>query len=108
MRTALNALVTAATLVVATGNCFGGGLLDDFVARAIVGNSAVDARPKFPAVPESGYIPYAEGDVAALPDQSCYWTRTPLYDANRNVIGWRGRPMAVCPQSKVSADLSAR
>ena len=107
MKTALTALLTAVTLVVATGNSFGGGWVDDFVARAIGGNSAVDARPKYLESPEPGYIPYADGEVAALTDQSCYWTRAPLYDANRRVIGWRGRPVAVCPQAKVSADLAA-
>jgi hypothetical protein len=34
--------------------------------------------------------------AAPLPGPGCYWTRMPVYDMYGNVIGWRGRPVAVC------------
>ena len=69
---------------------------DDFLKVAIVGTPAADARPAYVATPEPGYIVYT-GYAAALPAPSCYWTRMPVYDFDHNVIGWRGRPTAVCP-----------
>jgi hypothetical protein len=82
----------------------GTNLVEDFVAGAISPGASV--RPAFVAVPEPGYIVYSD-QTAVLPAPNCYWTRMPIYDADRTVIGWRGRPIAVCPQPKVSADLAA-
>ena len=83
-----------ATLAVATAASPRTDLIDGFVRSAIVGKG--DAPPEQPAPPDSEYVAYS-GYAAALPGPSCYWVRTPIYDSNRNVIGWRGRPLAVCP-----------
>jgi hypothetical protein len=72
------------------------------VTGAIVGGSAEEARPAYVAVPYPGYIAYSD-HAAALPGPNCYWTRKPVYDVDRKVIGWRGRPVAVCPQPQISA-----
>ena len=74
---------------------YGAGSIDDFLKVAIVGKPAAEVRPTYLAMPEPGYIRYA-GYAAELPAPSCYWTRMPLYDAYGNVVGWRGRPVAVC------------
>ena len=80
-------------------------LAADFVA--VRGAVVVDpaANPNVVAVPYPGYIVYSDY-AAALPGPNCFWTRMPIYDTDRTVIGWRGRPVAVCPQPKVSADLA--
>jgi hypothetical protein len=98
MKTALTALVAAATLVSATGARSGVGLVDDFVAGAIVGKAVSDVRPTYLAAPDPGYIAYSDY-AAALPGPSCYWTRMPVYDSEHSVIGWRGRPVPVCPNA---------
>jgi hypothetical protein len=71
----------------------------------VMGAVVVDptASPNVVAVPYVGYIAYS-GHEAELPTSSCYWTRMPIYDPSRNVIGWRGRPVAVCPEPRTSAD----
>jgi hypothetical protein len=99
MKATLTALVAAATLVAAPAASLGAGLVD--VTSAIVGAPA-DARPAYVAVPDPGYIVYSGYD-AVLPGPNCFWTRMPVYDNDRSVIGWRGRPVAVCPQRRVSA-----
>jgi hypothetical protein len=96
MKTILTALIAAATLAVATAASFAAGSIDDFLKVAIVGKAAADVRPAYVATPDPGYIAYS-GYAAALPAPSCYWARMPVYDFDRNVIGWRGRPVAVCP-----------
>ena len=106
MKAILTALVAAATLAAAIPNSSGAGLVDDFLAGAVVGNAAANVRPAYVAAPDPGYIVYS-GYATALPGPSCYWTRMPVYDSDRTVIGWRGRPVAVCPQPRVSADLAA-
>ena len=45
--------------------------------------------------PQAGYVAYP-AYYAALPGPNCFWTRRPVYDAYGNVVGWRGRPVAVC------------
>jgi hypothetical protein len=100
MRTILTALVAAATLAGTTTGSPGAGLVD--VTDAVVGSAAADVRPAYVAVPDSGYIVYSGYD-GVLPGPNCFWTRMPVYDNDRTVIGWRGRPVAVCPQKRVSA-----
>ena len=96
MKAMLTALVAAATLIDATGASPAAGLDDGYVRSAIVGKTTANVRTAYLAAPEPGYIVYS-GYAAALPGASCYWTRMPVYDSSHNVIGWRGRPLAVCP-----------
>ena len=96
MNAILTALTAAAALAAATAVSPAGGLVDGSVAGAVVGKVAANVRPTYLAAPETGYIVYSEHS-AALPGANCYWTRMPIYDPNQNVIGWRGRPVAVCP-----------
>ena len=108
MKKTLTALVAAAGVAAATAvsptpadaRCYGcgvgAGVVGGLVAGAIIG-SAVAAPPP-PAVvvaPGPGYVAYP-AYAAALPGPNCYWTRMPVYDAYGNVVGWRGRPVAVC------------
>jgi hypothetical protein len=71
----------------------------------VMGAVVVDpaANPSVVGVPYPGYIAYS-GHEAEPPASNCYWTRMPIYDPSRNVIGWRGRPVAVCPEPRISAD----
>ena len=42
-----------------------------------------------------GYVSYpAYGEP--LPGPNCSWFRMPIYDVYGNMVGWRGRPVAVC------------
>jgi hypothetical protein len=100
MKTILTALLAGVTLAATTAGSFGAGLVD--VTGAIVGSTTADARPAYVAVPDPGYIVYSGYD-AVLPGPSCFWTRMPVYDNDRSVIGWRGRPVAVCPEKRLSA-----
>jgi hypothetical protein len=106
MKAHLIAMAVAPALMAGSSAAFSANVIDDFVATAITGKSQHDARPSHVAVAPSGYIAYADSD-AALPAPSCYWARKPLYDIDGSVIGWRGRPVAVCPEPRVSADLSS-
>ena len=96
MKTALTAFAAAACLSAATATSPAAGLLDGSAAGVIIGKVAANERPTYLAAPDPGYILYP-GHVGALPDPSCYWTRMPIYDSDHNVIGWRGRPVPVCP-----------
>jgi hypothetical protein len=91
------AVATAASPTTADARCYGcgvgAGLLGGFVAGAIVGSAL--ARPAYVVAPGPGYVVYS-GYAAPLPGPYCYWTRMPVYDAYGNMIGWRGRPVAVC------------
>jgi hypothetical protein len=100
MKAILTALVAAASLTAGTAASLGAGMVD--VTGAIVVDPSAAGRPAYLAAPRPGYIVYS-GHDAALPGPDCYWTRMPIYDAGRNVIGWRGSPVAVCPQPRVSA-----
>jgi len=108
MTKTLTALVAAATLAAATAavpstadaRCFGcavgAGVVGGLVAGAIIGSAV--AQPPPPAVvvaPGPGYVAYP-AYAAPLPGPGCYWTRVPVYDAFGNIVGWRGRPVAVC------------
>ncbi len=100
---ALAVAATAATAIVAMpttadARCFGcavgAGVLGGFVAGAIVGNAIANSQPAYVA-PGPGYVVYP-AYAAPLPGPGCYWTRMPVYDMYGNVVGWRGRPVAVC------------
>ena len=95
------ATAIATTPTPANAGCWGGcavgaGVLG-FVAGAIVGNAVANAAPPaYVAAPGPGYVVYP-AYTAPLPGPRCYWTRQPVYDMYGNVVGWRGRPIAVCP-----------
>jgi hypothetical protein len=104
--TALAAAATVATAIAATptpadARCFGcavgAGVLGGFVAGVIVGNAVANAAPgpAYVAAPGPGYV-VSPAYAAPLPGPRCYWTRMPVYDMYGNVVGWRGRPVAVC------------
>jgi hypothetical protein len=94
------ALATAASPTPAAAGCYGcgvgAGLVGGFVAGAIVGSALAGPRPAYVVAPAPGYVVYS-GYAAPLPGPECYWTRRPVYDAYGNVIGWRGRPVPICP-----------
>ena len=79
------------------GCAVGAGAVGGFVAGAIIGNAIANAAPPpaYAAPPGPGYVVYP-AYAAPLPGPGCYWTRMPVYDMYGNVIGWRGRPVAVC------------
>jgi hypothetical protein len=108
MKKTLTALVTVATLAAAAASlptpadarCYGcavgAGVLGGFVAGAIVGSAvAAGPGPAYVVAPAPGYVVYS-AYRAPLPGPNCYWTRMPVYDAYGNMVGWRGRPVAVC------------
>jgi hypothetical protein len=107
MKTTLTALVAAAAIATATAavptqadaRCFGcavgAGVVGGLVAGAIIGSAVANSRPAYVVAPGPGYVAYP-AYAAALPGPNCYWTRMPVYDAFGNVVGWRGRPVAVC------------
>jgi hypothetical protein len=107
MKTTLTALVAAAVIATATAavptqadaRCFGcavgAGVVGGLVAGAIIGSAVANSRPAYVVSPGPGYVAYP-AYAAALPGPNCYWTRMPVYDAFGNVVGWRGRPVAVC------------
>ena len=99
LATATIAVATAASPTPADARCYGcgvgAGLVGGFVAGAIVGSALAAPRPAYVVAPGPGYVVYT-GYAAPLPGPNCYWTRMPVYDAYGNVIGWRGRPVAVC------------
>jgi len=100
MKTMLVALAMAATLAVAAA-----ALLGDRSGRltsTVEVSAAANERAAYLAAPDPGYILYS-GYAAILPGPNCYWTRMPVYDIDHTVIGWRGRPVAVCPQWRVTA-----
>jgi hypothetical protein len=88
-------IIAAAALAAATEASLAGASGDGSVRGAIVGDMA-NERPAYLPAPDPGYIAYPKY-AAALPAPTCYWTRIPVYDSQGNVIGWRGRPVAVCP-----------
>jgi len=100
MKAVLTGLIGAAAFVVATAAWSGADSVS--IRGALLLGASSGDEPLFPAAPYPGYIAYSEFS-GALPGPNCYWTRFPVYDADRNVVGWRGRPVAVCPQVKVSA-----
>jgi hypothetical protein len=101
MKAALTTLLATGTLAAATATSLGAGLVDVTDAIVVVDTHA-NVRPAYVTVPDPGYIVYS-GYNAALPGSSCYWTRMPMYGPTGDVIGWRGHPVAVCPQPSMSA-----
>jgi hypothetical protein len=107
---ALAAAATVATALAvaptpADARCFGCGVaVGGFVTGAIVGNAIANSAPApvvvapapaYVAAPPPGYVVYSAYG-APLPGPRCYWTRQPVYDVYGNMVGWRGRPIAVC------------
>jgi hypothetical protein len=101
MKTTLTVSIAASAFAAATAAWAGADSVN--VKSALPLGTSSGERPLFPSAPYPGYIAYS-GYSGALPGPNCYWTGFPVYDADRNVVGWRGRPVAVCPQVKVSAD----
>ena len=101
MKATLTAVVATGTLMAAITASFGASTLDP--KGAIVVGTAANPQPAYVAAPNPGYIAYAGYD-APLPGPGCYWSRMPLYGQNGDVIGWRGRPVAVCSQPRISAE----
>ena len=106
MQKTLTAVVAAATIAVSLagsantasaqrGGAFAAGLIGGLAAGAIVGSAIANSRP-YAVAPAPGYVVYP-GYAAAVPAPGCYWTRMPVYDYAGNVVGWRGRPVVVCP-----------
>jgi len=107
MKKTFTAVVAAATIaaslaVSATdasaqrrGAAVAAGLAAGIIGGAIVGSAIANSRPAYVVAPGPGYVAYPSY-YAALPGPNCYWTRMPVYDAYGNVVGWRGRPVAVC------------
>jgi hypothetical protein len=77
--------------------CVVGAGVAGFAAGAIVGSAIANANaaPAYVVAPPAGYVAYP-AYYAALPGPNCFWTRRPVYDVYGNVVGWRGRPIAVC------------
>jgi hypothetical protein len=96
MRGIIAILAVAAMSGVAMPAAWSGGSI------TIVTADNPNSEPLYVAAPRPDYIVYAD-DTAPLPGPNCYWTRVPVYDAEHNVVGWRGRPLAVCPQARASA-----
>jgi len=108
MKKTLTALLAAATIAVSlagtatdasaqhSGGAFAAGLVGGLVGGAIVGGAIASSRPAYAVAPAPGYVVYP-GYAAAVPAPGCYWTRMPVYDYYGNVVGYRGRPVVVCP-----------
>jgi hypothetical protein len=108
MKKTLTALAAAATIAVSLAGsvtdasaqrgagAFAAGLIGGLAAGAIVGSAIANSQPAYVVAPGPGYVVYP-AYAAPLPGPSCYWTRMPVYDAYGRPVGWRGRPVAVCP-----------
>ena len=100
MKAIATLVASAAVVAAAAGTWSGAGSVP--VSGALIAGEAVDNQPLYLASPRPDHIVYSD-ETAPLPDPNCYWTRIPVYDQGRNVVGWRGRPQAVCPQVSLSA-----
>lgn len=96
MKVMHGAFTAAAAWVAVPTICLAGGPIDEFVKVAIVGKQPASVPPAHLTKPEPGYVSYY-GHPEPLPGASCYWTRMPVHDFKGQIIGWRGRPVAVCP-----------
>jgi hypothetical protein len=110
MSKTFTALVAAATIAAASASLtttasaqrcwgcgFGAGLAAGIIGGAIVGSAIANSAPApYVVAPPPGYVVYP-GYAAAVAAPSCYWTRMPVYDAFGRPVGWRGRPVMVCP-----------
>ncbi|SRR6266508_985505 len=107
MKKALTTVLAAATIAVSLaasatdasaqrrGGAIAAGVAAGFIGGAIVGSAIANSRPAYVVAPGPGYVVYS-GYAAPLPGPNCYWTRQPVYDPYGNIIGWRGRAIAVC------------
>ncbi len=107
MHKTLTSLLAAATIAVALagsatdaaaqrrGGAVAAGIAAGVVGGLIVGSAIANSRPAYVVAPGPGYVVYP-GYAAVLPGPNCYWTRMPVYDPYGNIVGWRGRPVAVC------------
>jgi hypothetical protein len=107
MKKALTTVLAAATIAVSLaatatdasaqrrGGAIAAGVAAGFIGGAIVGSAIANSRPAYVVAPAPGYVVYT-GYAAPLPGPNCYWTRQPVYDPYGNVVGWRGRAIAVC------------
>jgi hypothetical protein len=107
MKKALTTVLAAATIAVSLaasatdasaqrrGGAIAAGVALGFVGGALVGSAIANSRPAYVVAPAPGYVVYT-GYAAPLPGPNCYWTRQPVYDPYGNVVGWRGRAIAVC------------
>lgn len=106
MTKALTAVLAAATITLSLaasatdasaqrGGAVAAGVAAGFIGGAIVGSAIANSRPAYVVAPAPGYVVYS-GYAAPLPGPNCYWTRQPVYGPYGNVIGWRGRAIAVC------------
>ena len=106
MKKTFGSLLAAATVVAALaststdasaqrGGAVAAGVVAGVVTGAIVGSAIANSRPAYVVAPGPGYVAYP-AYAAPLPGPNCYWTRMPVYDRWGNVVGWRGRPVAVC------------
>ena len=100
MKTLLAAIVGTSAFAFATTAWSGTGYLK--VPDSIITSEEATVQPSYLAAQRPEYIVYSDS-AAALPGPNCYWTRQPVYDADFKVVGWRGRPLAVCPQASQSA-----
>ena len=100
MRAIITILTVTTASAVGIPAAWSGGSVP--ITGAIIAGDATNSEPLYVAAPRPDYIAYAD-DATPLPGPNCYWTRVPVYDAERNVVGWRGRPLAVCPQPRASA-----
>jgi hypothetical protein len=100
MTKSLTALVAAATLAASLagsateasaqrGGAVAAGIIGGLAAGAIIGGAIASQPP--------GYVVYPGYYGEPVYGPGCYWTRMPVYDAWGNVIGYRGRPVQVCP-----------
>jgi hypothetical protein len=95
MRTILVAFGAVVIFAAATVFSLGGDSVK--ATSAIIAGASASAQPTYPTEPHPGYIAYADHDVT-VPASGCYWTRLPVYDNARKLVGWLGRPVAVCPR----------
>jgi hypothetical protein len=108
MKKTLTAVCAAAAIAAASASvpttaearcvgCVVGAGIAGFAAGAIVGSAIANSAPgpAYVVAPPAGYVAYPTY-YAALPGPNCFWTRRPVYDVYGNVVGWRGRPIAVC------------
>jgi hypothetical protein len=107
MQKALTTVLAAATIAVSLaatatdasaqrrGGAIAAGVAAGFIGGAIVGSAIANSRPAYVVAPAPGYVVYS-GYAAPLPGPNCYWSRQPVYDPYGNIVGWRGRAIAVC------------
>jgi len=66
----------------------GPAIVGGIVGGAVIG-SILATRPR-------GYVVYP-GYAEPVYGSGCYWASQPVYDPYGRVVGYRGRPVQVCP-----------